>query len=197
MEVEPVEPVPQQVDAPPNVEKPPKPKPAPPELGESILPMARVQKIMKADKELPNVTKEAVHTISVATEEFIKRLSAAAYQQASRERRTMVQYKDVALAVKRNPEMHFLEEMIPTATPAPVALAQHKQKLAERNSAVKVTTPAATPANGRKTAGPKGASSNGKNKALAAASASAGPSAAASTEGTPDVPDERTEMDLS
>lgn len=37
------------------------------ELGESLLPMTRVQRIMKADKELPNVTKEAVHTISVAT----------------------------------------------------------------------------------------------------------------------------------
>lgn len=44
----------------------PKPKQAA-ELGESLLPMTRVQRIMKADKELPNVTKEAVHTISVAT----------------------------------------------------------------------------------------------------------------------------------
>ncbi|KAF8755075.1 P-loop containing nucleoside triphosphate hydrolase protein [Rhizoctonia solani] len=92
-----------QVEAPPNEkEKQPKPKPAAPELGESILPMARVQKIMKADKELPNVTKEAVHTISVATP---------------------------------------TTEMIPTATPAPQALAQHKLKLAERNSAPTTSTP--------------------------------------------------------
>jgi DNA polymerase epsilon subunit 4 len=67
MDVEQTESVPQQVDTPTNGEKPAKPKPAAPELGESILPMARVQKIMKADKDLPNVTKEAVHTISVAT----------------------------------------------------------------------------------------------------------------------------------
>ncbi|KAG9103418.1 hypothetical protein FRC06_010953 [Ceratobasidium sp. 370] len=175
-------------------EKAIKPKAAPPELGESSLPMARVQRIMKADKDLPNVTKEAVHTISVATEEFIKRLSAAAYHQASRERRTMVQYKDVALAVKRNPEMHFLEEMIPTAIPAPAALAQHKLKAQERNSAIKTTTtPSSTllPANGRKMPGSRAVSSNGKNKA------SAGPSAAVSSEGTPDVPDEPNEMDLS
>ncbi|KAG9114250.1 hypothetical protein FRC07_007669 [Ceratobasidium sp. 392] len=156
--------------------------------------MARVQRIMKADKDLPNVTKEAVHTISVATEEFIKRLSAAAYHQASRERRTMVQYKDVALAVKRNPEMHFLEEMIPTAIPAPAALAQHKLKAQERTTTTKPSAaPASTsqPANGRRAPGSRAISSNGKNKA------SAGPSAAVSSEGTPDVPDEPNEMDLS
>lgn len=125
MEIENTESVPQQVEEPTNEEptnegKLPKPKPAPPELGESILPMARVQKIMKADKDLPNVTKEAVHTISVATvrttlytisnlilpiaqEEFIKRLSAAAYTQASRERRTMIQYKDVGMSNSDRP----------------------------------------------------------------------------------------------
>ncbi|QRW20238.1 Histone-like transcription factor (CBF/NF-Y) and archaeal histone [Rhizoctonia solani] len=193
-----------QVEAPPNEkEKQPKPKPAAPELGESILPMARVQKIMKADKELPNVTKEAVHTISVATEEFIRRLSSAAYSQASRDKRSMIHYKDVALAVKRNPELHFLEgvvffnpvnylvftattEMIPTATPAPQALAQHKLKLAERNSAPTTSTPtngASTPTSR------KSKPTNGKSK----------PSAGQSTEGTvtPDVVEERNEMDLS
>ncbi|CAE6460302.1 unnamed protein product [Rhizoctonia solani] len=171
-----------QPDVTPN-EKQPKPKPAAPELGETILPMARVQKIMRADKELPNVTKEAVHTISVATEEFIRRLSSAAFAQANRDRRTMIQYKDVALAVKRTPEMHFLEEMIPTAVPAPQALAQHKLKLAERNSAPTVSTPT----NGTTARKPK--PTNGKNKSAA------GPS----TEGTatPDVADEQNEMDLS
>ncbi|KAG8691483.1 hypothetical protein FRC11_002956 [Ceratobasidium sp. 423] len=185
--ISPVPPHPQQVPQPqpeitPN-EKQPKPKPAPPELGESILPMARVQKIMKADKELPNVTKEAVHTISVATEEFIRRLSSAAFQQANRDRRSMIQYKDVALAVKRNPELHFLEEMIPTAIPAPQAFAQHKLKIAERNSAPTATS---TPTNGT-TRKPK--PTNGKTK----------PAGGPSTEGTatPDVADERNEMDLS
>lgn len=87
--------------------------------------------------------------------------------------------------------------MIPTAIPAPAALAQHKQKLAERSSGVKVTTPSATPANGRKSTGSKTAPLNGKNKGVATVTASAGPSTAASVEGTPDVPDERAEMDLS
>ncbi|EUC63457.1 histone-like transcription factor and archaeal histone protein [Rhizoctonia solani AG-3 Rhs1AP] len=196
MEVEPthpelVSPVPahpqQQPQPQPEVtpnEKQPKPKPAPPELGESVLPMARVQKIMRADKELPNVTKEAVHTISVATEEFIRRLSSAAYAQADRDKRSMIQYKDVALAVKRTPELHFLEEMIPTTIPAPQALAQHRLKLAERNNG---PTAVSTPTNGSTARKPKPA--NGKNK----------PAAGPSTEGTatPDVTDEQNEMDLS
>lgn len=85
-------------------------------------------------------------------------------------------------------------EMIPTAIPAPAALAQHKLKAQERNNAVKTTTTAASSSlqpNGRKPVGSRAASSNGKNKT------SAGPSAAASTEGTPDVVDEPNEMDLS
>ncbi|QRV77636.1 Histone-like transcription factor (CBF/NF-Y) and archaeal histone [Ceratobasidium sp. AG-Ba] len=186
---------PQPQAPPPEAEKAPKPKPAAPELGESLLPIARVQRIMKADKDLPNVTKEAVHTISVATEEFIKRLASEAYHQASRDRRTMVQYKDVALAVKRNPEMHFLEEMIPTAIPAPAALAQHKLKAQDRGSTKTTAASSSTalPSNGRKAPGARAVSSNGKNKA----SASTGPSAAVSSEGTPDVPDEPNEMDLS
>lgn len=35
--------------------------------GRSLLPVARVQKILKADKELDGVAKEAVFLISVAT----------------------------------------------------------------------------------------------------------------------------------
>jgi DNA polymerase epsilon subunit 4 len=49
---------------------PKKPKPKPPTErppGASLLPMSRVQKIMKADKELAGTAKEAVFLISVAT----------------------------------------------------------------------------------------------------------------------------------
>ena len=52
---------------------PKKPKPKPPTErapGASLLPMSRVQKIMKADKELAGTAKEAVFLISVATVRF-------------------------------------------------------------------------------------------------------------------------------
>ncbi|KAF8574328.1 histone-fold-containing protein, partial [Ramaria rubella] len=85
---------------PPNADRPP---------GKSLLPISRVQKIIKADKELPSCNKEAVFLVSVATEEFVKRLVQAGQQQASREKRTTVQRKDIVTAVRRADEFIFLE----------------------------------------------------------------------------------------
>ncbi|KAG2059695.1 hypothetical protein BDR06DRAFT_949075 [Suillus hirtellus] len=82
------------------------------EPGKSILPFSRVQKIIKADKELPIVARDATFLISLATEEFIRRLSEACQKLAERERRTTVQQKDVASVVRRADEFMFLEEII-------------------------------------------------------------------------------------
>ncbi|KAG1823412.1 uncharacterized protein BJ212DRAFT_1261703 [Suillus subaureus] len=82
------------------------------DLGKSILPFSRVQKIIKADKELPIVARDATFLVSLATEEFIKRLSEACQKLAEREKRTTVQQKDVASVVRRAEEFMFLEEII-------------------------------------------------------------------------------------
>ncbi|KAF9219240.1 histone-fold-containing protein [Gyrodon lividus] len=82
------------------------------EPGKSILPFSRVQKIIKADKDLPIVAKDATFLISLATEEFIKRLSEACQKIAEREKRTTVQQKDIASIVRRVDEFLFLEEII-------------------------------------------------------------------------------------
>ncbi|KAG1826640.1 hypothetical protein EV424DRAFT_1537348 [Suillus variegatus] len=82
------------------------------EPGKSILPFSRVQKIIKADKELPIVARDATFLISLATEEFIRRLSEACQKLAEREKRTTVQQKDVASIVRRADEFMFLEEII-------------------------------------------------------------------------------------
>lgn len=82
------------------------------ELGKSILPFSRVQKIIKADKELPIVARDATFLISLATEEFIRRLSEACQKLAEREKRATVQQKDVASVVRRAEEFMFLEEII-------------------------------------------------------------------------------------
>ncbi|PAV16876.1 histone-fold-containing [Pyrrhoderma noxium] len=79
------------------------------EEGRSLLPVSRVQRIIKADKELPLVAKEAVFAISIATEEFIKRITLACYRQAEREKRVTIQRKDIALVAKRADEFFFLE----------------------------------------------------------------------------------------
>jgi len=71
------------------------------EPGKSILPFARIQKIIKADKDLPMVARDATFLISLATEEFIKRLSQACQRLAEREKRTTVQQKDLVSSVAR------------------------------------------------------------------------------------------------
>ena len=85
------------------------------DAGKSLLPFARVQKIIKADKvrkkereisrpirpladgeqDIPIVAKEAVFLISLATEEFIKRLTDASRRVASGEKRVTVQQRDI------------------------------------------------------------------------------------------------------
>ncbi|KAI9058457.1 histone-fold-containing protein [Trametes sanguinea] len=83
------------------------------EPGKSVLPYSRVQKILKADKELVMVQREATFLISRATEEFIGRLAEAAQKLAERERRTTVQAKDIVATVRRAEEFAFLEELFP------------------------------------------------------------------------------------
>ncbi|KAF7365430.1 putative transcription factor C16C4.22 [Mycena venus] len=93
---------------PPKVERPP---------GKTLLPISKVQHIIKADKDIAIVAKEATFLISCATEEFIKRFGEAAMALAEREKRTTVQYKDVATVVRKADEFLFLEEIIPWTLP--------------------------------------------------------------------------------
>ncbi|KAI0667603.1 hypothetical protein C8Q78DRAFT_1051706 [Trametes maxima] len=83
------------------------------EPGKSVLPYSRVQKILKADKDLVMVQREATFLISRATEEFIGRFAEAVQRLAERERRTTVQAKDVVATVRRAEEFAFLEELFP------------------------------------------------------------------------------------
>ncbi|PFH53877.1 hypothetical protein AMATHDRAFT_136556 [Amanita thiersii Skay4041] len=86
------------------------------EPGKSLLPFSRVHKIIKADKDIPVVAKDATFLISLATEEFIRRLAQASQRVASRDNRATVQYKDLATVVRKVDEFLFLEELIPWTT---------------------------------------------------------------------------------
>ncbi|KAJ3485435.1 hypothetical protein NLI96_g4958 [Meripilus lineatus] len=89
------------------------------EPGKSLLPFSRVQKILKADKELPIVAREATYLISLATEEFIKHIAEECGIVAARENRVTVQYKDIASVVRRVEKFMFLDEIIPLQEPDP------------------------------------------------------------------------------
>jgi len=81
--------------------------------GKSFLPFARVQKILKADRELPLVTKDATHLISIACEEFIKMIMTAAHKLAKEDQRPIVKHHDLAIVVRRVDRYLFLTEIIP------------------------------------------------------------------------------------
>ncbi|WAQ90468.1 hypothetical protein PtA15_12A457 [Puccinia triticina] len=86
-------------------------------VGTTILPVTRVTRAAKQDKDIKIVSKEAVFLISIATEFFVKKLTDSAFERSKRERRVFVKYNDVASAVKRNPEYDWLEEVIPASLP--------------------------------------------------------------------------------
>ncbi|CAK5284350.1 unnamed protein product [Mycena citricolor] len=113
--------------------------------GKTLLPISKVQTIIKADKvhispqtaaallicdkDIPIVAREATFLIACATEEFIKRLSEAAMALAERERRSTLQYKDMATVVRKADEFIFLEEILPWTLPE--APGRRKQKASE------------------------------------------------------------------
>ncbi|KAJ2931974.1 hypothetical protein H1R20_g5130, partial [Candolleomyces eurysporus] len=85
--------------------------------GKSLLPVSRVQKIIKADKDIPIVAKDAVFLISLATEEFIRRIVVAGQRQARGDNRATVKHQDLASVVRRIDEFMFLEEILPWMAP--------------------------------------------------------------------------------
>ncbi|KAH6912896.1 histone-fold-containing protein [Coprinopsis sp. MPI-PUGE-AT-0042] len=104
------------------------------EPGKSLLPHARVQKIIKADKDIPIVAKEATFLISLATEEFIRRISEASAKAAKRENRSTVQGRDLASVVRRVDEFLFLEDIMPFITAEPKRTSKVKQIMSEVSS---------------------------------------------------------------
>ncbi|KAF7297749.1 Histone-fold-containing protein [Mycena kentingensis (nom. inval.)] len=84
--------------------------------GKSLLPISKVQNIIKADKEITLVAREATFLIACATEEFMKRLAEAGMAQAEKDRRTTLQHKDLATVVRKADEFLFLEEIIEWAS---------------------------------------------------------------------------------
>ncbi|WWC91910.1 uncharacterized protein L201_006862 [Kwoniella dendrophila CBS 6074] len=99
------------------------------QLGTTIFPISRMKKIIKADKDLDNLSNEAVFMISVATEYFIKHFMEEGYTKARLEKRKTVNYKDIAAVVARSEEFDFLKDVIPQPISLSKALERRKQKL--------------------------------------------------------------------
>lgn len=159
--------------------------------GHSVLPTARITKIIKADEDIGIASKEAVFLISLATvrpfspldtsrvldllsqEHFIRKLMLASYTEARLERRVAVRYNDVAKAVGNHDHFFYLADVVPPTLTA----AEARRKLAFANPAAQDDTspplpqPAAFPSSSSSVPPPDQAqpSQGGLNGDLAAA----------------------------
>ncbi|KAL6302773.1 hypothetical protein BKA93DRAFT_827078 [Sparassis latifolia] len=154
--------------------------------GHSLIPTERVESIMHADGSGGHMSKEAMFMLSVATEEFIKRLAGAGYHEASSERRSVVNYHDVAFATSQRPEFMFLQDTIPTPIPLSEAMqlrAAKEKEILEDNPAISVTPvplpttfipsgPTISHPGGSKPRAPRIRQTNGKEKTNGTATAS-------------------------
>ncbi|KAK0464559.1 uncharacterized protein EV420DRAFT_1760567 [Desarmillaria tabescens] len=86
-------------------------------VGQTLLPGGRLENIISADGVTGSLSlsKEALFVLSIATEEFIKRLAQGGLRQANSERRSAVQYQDMAATTLQYQEFRFLQDTIPTA----------------------------------------------------------------------------------
>ncbi|GAA5993327.1 hypothetical protein JCM10908_001431 [Rhodotorula pacifica] len=97
-------------------------------MAQSAIPTARVNRIIKADKDVRLCSKEAVYLISRAAERMIERSAAQAYETARLHKRNvkMVRYEHLA-KVAHSPQWFYLAEVIPTSMPLSAALSLRQQ----------------------------------------------------------------------
>ncbi|TFK74879.1 hypothetical protein BDN72DRAFT_637296 [Pluteus cervinus] len=109
--------------------------------GETLLPAVRIENIIQADGVTGNLalSKEGLFVLSIATEEFIKRLTLAGLRQANAGRRNSIAYKDMSASIHQYQELMFLKETIPITIPLSEALelrAAREQELQQDDPAM-------------------------------------------------------------
>jgi histone H3/H4 len=82
--------------------------------GKTELPLSRVKRIMKADPDVKNVSADAAYLVTRAAELFLQRITERSAEVTRSGGKKTVMYQDVAIAVKRFPEMDFLADIVPT-----------------------------------------------------------------------------------
>ncbi|GLB38542.1 putative histone-like transcription factor (CBF/NF-Y) and archaeal histone [Lyophyllum shimeji] len=98
--------------------------------GHSLLPSLRLENIIQAEGVTGNLalSKEGLFILSVATEEFIQRMTQAGQLRASAEGRNTVNYSDMAATTQQYQEFMFLHDTIPAPVPLSEALLMRQAK---------------------------------------------------------------------
>ncbi|BGP17308.1 hypothetical protein JCM10213_009088 [Rhodosporidiobolus nylandii] len=113
-------------------------------LGQSAVPLARVGKVVKADRDVRICSKEAIFLISKATELMLGKLTTQAYHNARMDKRQkMIRYDDLAAATHNNPEWFYLGEVVPRHMTLREALDERRKNedLADAPAAVTTKAP--------------------------------------------------------
>ena len=79
-----------------------------------LIPKAAVKRIMKIDKDVNQVANDAVILVAKATELFLEKLTREAYGVAEKENRKQIKYEDLSDAREKDPDLSFLEHIMPT-----------------------------------------------------------------------------------
>ncbi|KAF8195362.1 hypothetical protein BJ912DRAFT_1056618 [Pholiota molesta] len=111
--------------------------------GHTLLPGVRLENIIQADGVTGNLalSKEGLYVLSIATEEFIKRLIQAAHREASAHRRNQINYTDMAATTQQYQEFMILADTIPV----PVSLADAFMLRQEKERELLEDNPAMAP----------------------------------------------------
>jgi histone H3/H4 len=118
--------------------------------GNSLLPADVVEQIIDAEGVTGALamSKEALFSLSVATEEFIKKIVSTAELQTRTESRSMVSYKDIASVTEQYQEFFFIRDTIPPPLTIQEALVRREEKqrqLEESDPALLTSPPPVTP----------------------------------------------------
>jgi len=77
------------------------------------LPIARVRRIMKSDKDVKIISADALFLVTKSTEMFLEYLVKEAYKKTTHDSRKILSYKDLATTVKDVDSLEFLDDIIP------------------------------------------------------------------------------------
>ncbi|KAI8140632.1 histone-fold-containing protein [Fennellomyces sp. T-0311] len=103
-------------------------------LGTTTLPLARVKRVIKEDKDVSLINAEATFCVAYATELFMEYLVKEGFTRARKEKRKTIYYKDLASAVSEVEQFEFLEDVIPHTMTLKAALERRKDTLDEGGS---------------------------------------------------------------
>ncbi|KAN0026238.1 hypothetical protein ACTFIV_007222 [Dictyostelium citrinum] len=79
--------------------------------GDIQLPVARIKRIMRSDKDVKTISSDAVMLVAKSTEMFLDYLVKEAYKTSGKKK--TLQYKDLASTIKGVDNLEFLSEIIP------------------------------------------------------------------------------------